>query len=83
MTYKTGQKSFYDFITLHPQFRNSDRSILPAGLTSTIKWVAWLSRVKRLQPKTIKSYIMHLHSAHVDANLPFSACESPMLQRII
>jgi len=50
---------------------------------SPLKWVAWLRGVKQLQPKTIKSYIMHLHSAHVDADLPFSACESPMLQRII
>jgi len=82
-TYRTGQKSFYDFVTLYPQFRNADGSILPAALTSMIEWVAWLGGTKQLQPSMIKAYVAHLHSAHVDADLPFIACESPMLQRII
>src|SRR5882724_7652477 len=82
-TYKTGQKSYTDFIIMHPQFRNTDRSDLPASQTAILEWVGWLGGTKRLQPKTIKSYITHLRSAHVDADLPFSTCESPMLQRLI
>src|SRR5882724_5419942 len=68
---------------LYPQFRNRDGSRLPASQTAVLEWVAWLGGAKRLQPKTIKSYITHLWSAHVDAGLPFSACESPMLQHRI
>src|SRR5467141_2307132 len=82
-TYRTGQKSFTDFIILYPQFRNPDGSALPASQAALLEWVAWLGGAKRLQPKTIKSYITHLRSAHVDADLPFSACESPLLQRVI
>src|SRR5882724_9814807 len=83
MTYRTGQKSFTDFIILYPQFRNSNGSILPASQSALLEWVAWLGGIRRIQPKTIKSYITHLRSAHVDADLPFSACESPLLQCII
>ena len=83
LTYRTGQKSFSDFIILYPQFRNADGSILPVSQTAILEWVTWLGGIKRLQPKTIKSYITHLQSAHVDANLPFSACKSPLLQRVI
>jgi len=78
-----GQKSFSDFINLHPQFRNPDGSILPASQTALLEWVAWLGGAKRLQPKTIKAYVMHLQSGHVNAGLPFTVCESPLLQRII
>src|SRR5882672_1029546 len=82
-TYRMGQKSFTYFIILYPQFRNPDGSVLPASQAALLEWVAWLGGAKRLQPKTIKSYITHLQSAHVDANLPFSACEAPLLQRVI
>src|SRR5467141_2700703 len=82
-TYRTGQKSFTDFIILYPQFRNPDGSVLPASQAALLEWVVWLGGTKRLQPKMIKSYITHLWSAHVDADLPFSACESPLLQRVI
>src|SRR5882724_3038586 len=83
MTYRTGQKSFTDFIILYPQFRNLNGSILPVSQSPLLKWVAWLGGIRRIQPKTIKSYITHLRSVHVDANLPFSACESPLLQHVI
>src|SRR5882724_7072286 len=83
MTYRTGQKSFGDFIMIYPQFRNGDGSRLQASQTTVLEWVAWLGGAKRLQPKTIKSYITHLQSTHIDAGLPFSACETPMLQCLI
>ncbi|KAF8804935.1 hypothetical protein BYT27DRAFT_7073300, partial [Phlegmacium glaucopus] len=34
-------------------------------------------------PKTIKSYISSVCSMHVDAGIPFEACESPTIQRVI
>ena len=80
VTYGTGQKLFSDFITLYPLFRSTDGSMLPASQTAILEWVAWLGGAKKLQPKTIKSYITHLWSAHIDADLPFSACESPLFQ---
>src|SRR5882724_11932557 len=83
MTYRTGQKSFTYFVILHPQFRNSNGSILPVSQSALLEWVAWLGGIRGIQPKTIKSYIAHLRSAHVDANLHFSACESLLLQCII
>jgi len=83
LTYRTGQRLFTDFITLYPQFRNIDGSILPASQTALLEWVAWLGGVKQLQPKMIKAYIMHLQSAHIDADMPFSACKSPLPQRVI
>src|SRR5882724_1911365 len=83
MTYRTRKKSLTDFIILYPQFRNSNGSILPASQSALLEWVAWLGGIRRIQPKTIKSYIAHLRSAHVDADLPFSACESLLLQRVI
>ncbi|KAF8803586.1 hypothetical protein BYT27DRAFT_7109636, partial [Phlegmacium glaucopus] len=36
-----------------------------------------------LMPKTIKSYLSSVCSLHVDAGLPFEACESPTVQRLI
>jgi len=72
-----------DFIIMHPQFRNSDGSYLPASQTAILEWVGWLGGMKRLQPKTIKSYITHLRVAHIDADLPSATCESPLLQRLI
>src|SRR5882672_10119211 len=81
--YRTGQKYFADFVVLYPQFRNADGSLLPASQPALLEWVAWLGGAKRLQPKRIKSYVTHLWSAHVDTGLSFSACESPMLQRVI
>ena len=44
-------------------------------------WVAWLGG--RVQPKTIKAYLTHLRSLHVDTDLPFSAIEAPVVQRLI
>lgn len=36
-----------------------------------------------LQPKTIQAYLSSLHSLHVDSDLPFTACESPLMQRLL
>ncbi|KAI0308692.1 hypothetical protein OF83DRAFT_1073137, partial [Amylostereum chailletii] len=44
-------------------------------------WCASLTR--KVQPKTIKQYIMHVRSAHIEQDLPFSVMESPRLQRLI
>jgi len=48
-----------------------------------LEWVTWLGGIKWLQLKAIKLYITPLWSAHVDSNLPFFPCESPLLQCII
>lgn len=44
-------------------------------------WVASLGG--KVQPKTIKAYLSAVRSLHVDADLPFSICESPVVQRLI
>jgi len=44
-------------------------------------WVASLGG--KVQPKTIKSYLTHVHSMHTDLDLPFSAVESPIVQCLI
>src|SRR5882672_8231430 len=49
-TYRTGQKSFTDFIILYPQFRNSDSSLLPASQSALLKWVSWLGAVRCHDP---------------------------------
>ena len=68
---------------MHPQFRNSDGSNLPVSQTAILEWVGWLGGMKQLQPKTIKSYVTHLRAAHIDTDLPFATCKSPLLQRLI
>ncbi|KAJ8472984.1 hypothetical protein ONZ45_g16464 [Pleurotus djamor] len=47
-----------------------------------MEWAASLG-ARGLQPKTIKSYISAVRSLHLDADLPFDACESPVLQRLL
>ncbi|THH09655.1 hypothetical protein EW146_g8622 [Bondarzewia mesenterica] len=44
-------------------------------------WVAYLGEC--IQPKMIKSYLTHVKSLHVDADLPFSITEAPIVQRLI
>ncbi|KAJ7199683.1 hypothetical protein GGX14DRAFT_401288 [Mycena pura] len=44
-------------------------------------WIASLGG--KVQPKTIKNYLSHVRSLHVDADLPFSVTESPIVQRLI
>jgi integrase len=46
-----------------------------------MSWIASLAG--RVQPKTIKAYLSAVRSLHVDADLPFSICESPVVQRLI
>jgi hypothetical protein len=46
-----------------------------------MSWVASLAG--RVQPKTIKAYLSAVRSLHVDADVPFTACESPVVQRLI
>src|SRR5882724_9998616 len=43
----------------------------------------WLRGIEHIQLNTIKSYITHICSAHVDADLPFTHCKSPLLQGLI
>ncbi|TFY57507.1 hypothetical protein EVJ58_g6982 [Rhodofomes roseus] len=78
----TGQKSFIDFARLHPAYLNADGSFLPASQRAVMEWVAYLGG-RALQPKTIKSYVSALRSLHVDADMPFDVCESPVVQRLI
>ncbi|KAJ7723586.1 hypothetical protein B0H16DRAFT_1787680, partial [Mycena metata] len=46
--------------------------------------MAWIaSLADRVQPKTIKAYLSAVHSLHVDTDLPFDVCESPVVQHLI
>lgn len=46
--------------------------------------MSWCSSLAgRVQPRTIKQYITHVQSMHTDMDLPFTACESPLVQRLI
>ncbi|KAJ6486471.1 hypothetical protein C8R47DRAFT_979485, partial [Mycena vitilis] len=79
-TYSTGQRSFLNFSKLHSLY-NPDGSILPATQPAVMSWVASLAG--RVQPKTIKAYLSAVRSLHVDADLPFTICEAPIVQRLI
>lgn len=46
-----------------------------------MSWIASLA--SRVQPKTIKSYLSHVRSLHVDNDLPFTSTEAPIVQRLI
>lgn len=46
--------------------------------------MAWIANLgARVAPGTIKAYLCHVRSMHVDADLPFAACEAPIVQRLI
>ncbi|KAF7331350.1 CxC2 domain-containing protein [Mycena kentingensis (nom. inval.)] len=79
-TYSTGQRSFINHVKLHALY-NADGSVLPATQPAVMSWIASLAG--RVQPKTIKAYLSAVRSLHVDADLPFSICESPLVQRLI
>jgi hypothetical protein len=82
-TYSTGQRSFIDFLSLHPHLLNSDRSYLPANKSAILEWVAHLGYSRRILASTIKSYLGHVKSLHVDSDFPFDAVDSPVVQRVI
>ncbi|KAJ3534181.1 hypothetical protein NMY22_g7033 [Coprinellus aureogranulatus] len=79
-TYSTGQRRFIKYVQLHNLY-NPDGSILPASQHAVMCWVA--SMGVEVQPKTIKAYLTAVRSLHVDADLPFTACESPIVGRLI
>ncbi|KAF5337417.1 hypothetical protein D9611_003081 [Ephemerocybe angulata] len=79
-TYSTGQKSFITYVQLNNLY-NADGSILPASQHAIMSWIASLAG--KVQPKTIKAYITHVRSLHVDSDIPFTACESPIVARLI
>jgi hypothetical protein len=81
-SYTTGQCSFFELILSNPQFCHPSGSILPVTNNALLEWVARLGS-RSLQPKAIKSYIAHLCSAHINNDLEFNACESPLLQRMV
>jgi hypothetical protein len=81
-SYSTGHRSFFEFILSNPHLRHPSGSVLPATNPALLEWVAFLGSCS-LQPKTIKSYITHLRSAHIDNDLPFEACESLLLQGMV
>ncbi|GLB36092.1 hypothetical protein LshimejAT787_0303800 [Lyophyllum shimeji] len=78
-TYSTGQNSFINYVHLNGLY-NDDGSILPASQHAILGWVASLGG--RVQPKTIKQYLTHVKSMHTDLDLPFTAVESPLVQRL-
>ena len=80
-TYSTGQRSFLDFLRLHPALANSDGNILPASQKAILEWVVNLAG--RFQPKTIKAYLSAVRSLHTDAGHAFEPIESPVTQRVL
>ncbi len=81
-SYSTGQHSYLDFARLHPAYCNTDGGLLPATQHGVMEWTTSLG-ARGLQPKTIKAYLSSLHSLHVDANLPFTTCKSPLVQCLL
>jgi len=79
-TYSTGQKQFLDFARLHGLY-NSDGSIIPASQSAFMQWIASLAG--RVQPKTVKAYLTAVRSLHTDCDIPFTACDSPIVNRLI
>ena len=77
-----GQQNFLNFITLHPAYWNSDGNVLPASQCTVMEWVTSLG-AQGLQPKTIKAYLAGLRSLHINSDLPFTACEAPVVQCLI
>ena len=55
----------------------------PASVDSLAQWIAELGN-RRLEPKTVKSYLTGIRSAHIDLGyyLP-KVFESPVLERLI
>ncbi len=51
-TYSAGQKSYLDFIRLHPHLQQQRGSLLPASQTAVMECVGDLGR-RGLQPRTI------------------------------
>jgi hypothetical protein len=47
-----------------------------------MEWVSELG-FRPVQPTTIKQYLCHVRSLHIDNDLPFDACEGPQVQRLI
>ncbi|KAF8193188.1 hypothetical protein K438DRAFT_1589766, partial [Mycena galopus ATCC 62051] len=58
-----------------------DGPILPTTQPAVMSWVTSLAG--QVQPKTIKAYLSAVCSLHVDTDLPFSICESPVVQHLI
>lgn len=46
-----------------------------------MEWVSSLGG--QVQPKTIKAYLSHVRSLHIDNDLPFAPTEAPIVQRLI
>jgi hypothetical protein len=81
-TYSTGQKSFINFVHLHPGLVDEPGRYLPASDRSIVEWVCSLGD-RGLQPKTIKAYLSAVCSLHVNEGLPFTSCESETVWQVI
>ncbi|KAF5379032.1 hypothetical protein D9615_006011 [Tricholomella constricta] len=81
-SYSTGQRSYIDFVRLHPAILDEPGKYLPATDKSIVEWACYLGD-RGLQPKTIKSYLSAVRSLHVNEGLPFAACESETVRRVI
>ncbi|KAG5727535.1 Integrase/recombinase xerD like protein [Termitomyces sp. T112] len=79
-TYSTGQQQFILYVQLHNLY-NADGSIISTSQPAILSWVASLG--SRVQPKTIKLYLTAVRSLHTDANLPFDAIDSPLIQCLL
>ncbi|GLB45363.1 putative transposition, RNA-mediated [Lyophyllum shimeji] len=77
-TYSTGQKSFLNFAVLNGF---AAPHAIPATQPAIMEWVCSLAG--RVEPKTIKAYLSHVRSLHVDNDLPFAVTEASVVQRLI
>ncbi|KAJ7213686.1 hypothetical protein C8J57DRAFT_1096769, partial [Mycena rebaudengoi] len=58
----------------------ADGSVLPASQPAVMSWICSLAG--QVKPPTIKAYLCHVRSMHTDADIPFTVCDSPMVQRL-
>lgn len=79
---RVGQESFIHFVRLHPAYLNEDHSVLPATERAIVEWIAYLG-TRNVRSKTLKSYLVDIRALHVDAGYATTACESPIVQRLI
>ncbi|PPQ83077.1 hypothetical protein CVT24_012468, partial [Panaeolus cyanescens] len=81
-SYASGQRSFLNFITLHPNLQHAPGQPLPASPEAIAEWIADMV-FRNLSASTIRSYISALRSLHIDLGLPYTAFDSPILQRVL
>lgn len=80
-TYQSGINSYFRFLDSHPQYKHPNGSGIPAPLPALLEWCASLGGDHK--PATIKAYITHVRSAHLEEDVSDEHTHSPVLQRLI